>query len=339
MYVEASNPNNPNVGPFTLVSPSFDECVGEVRFHYHLYGSGMGTLQLEETSGEQPSIWRNRTQQLAARDDFTVNVIQMQSRGPRHARHDRHLGGATGCTSLREARRVPPTSRRRHATLQRAKPDAGRPPARRRRAAARRRARAAPESTARFPPPHRPALTLPPAPDAALRRRRSAAVDANAAFSGHHPDNRTRAQPHGQTHRRRLDAGRRPDAASLPRLGRRGLRPRSGHADTAHAGADAGSSPANPRFSATYARRRRRHLRREFVGQRRRAAPSSLHLARDRALRTTLPNTAPTTSIHLLGSRDLHPVREAGTASRRCGTRRHLFVEYHLWRRRSTPRA
>merc|ERR550514_1735712 len=53
----------PNVGPFTLSSPSFAECVGEVRFFYHMYSyyatyydwaSGdnyqPGTLQLEETT-------------------------------------------------------------------------------------------------------------------------------------------------------------------------------------------------------------------------------------------------------------------------------------------------
>ena len=36
----------PNVGPFTLASPAFDECVGEVRFYYHMYGSGIGTLEV-----------------------------------------------------------------------------------------------------------------------------------------------------------------------------------------------------------------------------------------------------------------------------------------------------
>ena len=39
MYVEASG-NYPNVGPFTLLSPTFAECVGEVNFYYHLYAAG-----------------------------------------------------------------------------------------------------------------------------------------------------------------------------------------------------------------------------------------------------------------------------------------------------------
>ena len=50
MYIESSSPNYPSVGPYTLASPIFTECVGEVNFHYHMYGSSMGTLQLEETT-------------------------------------------------------------------------------------------------------------------------------------------------------------------------------------------------------------------------------------------------------------------------------------------------
>ena len=53
MYVEASSPNNPSVGPYTLASPTFDECVGEVKFYYHLYGSGRGTLQREQLWGNE----------------------------------------------------------------------------------------------------------------------------------------------------------------------------------------------------------------------------------------------------------------------------------------------
>ena len=36
--------------PYTLTSPTFSECVGEVRFAYHMYGAGMGTLALEQMS-------------------------------------------------------------------------------------------------------------------------------------------------------------------------------------------------------------------------------------------------------------------------------------------------
>ena len=49
MFVESSTPNNPNVGPYTLTTPQFPVCVGEVNFAYHMYGSTMGTLVLEET--------------------------------------------------------------------------------------------------------------------------------------------------------------------------------------------------------------------------------------------------------------------------------------------------
>ena len=73
MYVEASYENNPDVGPFTLTSPTFAECVGEVNFYYHLNGAGMGTLELEETtdgtswstiwtkSGDQGDSWQSAT--------------------------------------------------------------------------------------------------------------------------------------------------------------------------------------------------------------------------------------------------------------------------------------
>ena len=85
MYVEGGDPNS-NVGPYTLTSPTFAGCVGEVNFCYHLYGSGMGTLQLEETtgrrreldviwtkSGDQGNSWQGATVSIA-----TVNVIQMR---------------------------------------------------------------------------------------------------------------------------------------------------------------------------------------------------------------------------------------------------------------------
>ena len=45
MHVETSGAyGNP---PYTLTSPTFSECVGEVRFAYHMYGSAMGTLKLD----------------------------------------------------------------------------------------------------------------------------------------------------------------------------------------------------------------------------------------------------------------------------------------------------
>ena len=100
MYIDAYGDwpdytqNYPNVGPFTLSSPSFTECVGEVTFFYHMYSyyadqydssswygyaSGYndyyspGTLQLEETtdgvswatiwtkSGNHGDVWQGAT--------------------------------------------------------------------------------------------------------------------------------------------------------------------------------------------------------------------------------------------------------------------------------------
>ena len=49
MYVEASN-NYPDVGPYTITTPVYTSCVGEVTFDYHMYGSSMGTLALEQMS-------------------------------------------------------------------------------------------------------------------------------------------------------------------------------------------------------------------------------------------------------------------------------------------------
>ena len=49
MYIEASSPNYPNVGPFTLTSECFD-LTGSfnptLSFYYNMYGSGMGTLNV-----------------------------------------------------------------------------------------------------------------------------------------------------------------------------------------------------------------------------------------------------------------------------------------------------
>ena len=89
MYVEADG--NYNTGPFTLLSPTFAECVGEVSFYYHMYAAYgdafgyMGTLQLEETtdgvswttiwtkSGNQGNSWQGATVSIA-----TVHVIRVR---------------------------------------------------------------------------------------------------------------------------------------------------------------------------------------------------------------------------------------------------------------------
>ena len=59
MHIEADGNNN--VGPFTLLSPTFAECVGEVSFYYTQgrYGYYMGTLQLEVTTdgANWTTIW------------------------------------------------------------------------------------------------------------------------------------------------------------------------------------------------------------------------------------------------------------------------------------------
>ena len=71
MYVESSDTYG--TGPFTLESPPFAECIGAVTFWYHMYGTGMGTLQLGETtdgntytiiwskSGDQGNSWQRAT--------------------------------------------------------------------------------------------------------------------------------------------------------------------------------------------------------------------------------------------------------------------------------------
>ena len=73
MFVESSYPNNPNTGPFTITTPSYLDCVSEVKFSYHMYGSTMGTLSLEETTdgvtwttswnmtGDQGDSWQSAT--------------------------------------------------------------------------------------------------------------------------------------------------------------------------------------------------------------------------------------------------------------------------------------
>ena len=73
MYVEATG-NFPGVGPYTITTPQYLECVGEVKFSYHMYGSGMGTLELQMSSdggvnwattwtktGDQGNSWQHAT--------------------------------------------------------------------------------------------------------------------------------------------------------------------------------------------------------------------------------------------------------------------------------------
>ena len=85
MHVETSGAyGNP---PYTLTSPTFSECVGEVRFAYHMYGSAMGTLALEQTtngvdwttlwtkSGDQGDSWQH------AIANASSNVAQVRFAG------------------------------------------------------------------------------------------------------------------------------------------------------------------------------------------------------------------------------------------------------------------
>ena len=57
MYVEASTPNYPYKGPFTLESSSFSQEEGDfmVSFWYSMYGLNMGTLQLDLYDGSSAS--------------------------------------------------------------------------------------------------------------------------------------------------------------------------------------------------------------------------------------------------------------------------------------------
>ena len=90
MYVDSYG--NYDTGPYTLSSPTFAECVGEVRFHYHMYNlyaywgvMYMGTLQLEATtdgvswttiwtkSDDQGNSWQGANVSVA-----TPNVIQVR---------------------------------------------------------------------------------------------------------------------------------------------------------------------------------------------------------------------------------------------------------------------
>ncbi|KAJ8600066.1 hypothetical protein CTAYLR_001869 [Chrysophaeum taylorii] len=74
MFVEASTPRFPNIGPFVLESPPFDASISGaayVTFEYHMYGSDMGILGLEFyngsswvpqgflKSGDQGDVWRD----------------------------------------------------------------------------------------------------------------------------------------------------------------------------------------------------------------------------------------------------------------------------------------
>jgi len=54
-YVEASSPNHPYVGPFTLdLSISYNR-ISSVSFYYHMYGNSMGELTLQSSS--DGTIW------------------------------------------------------------------------------------------------------------------------------------------------------------------------------------------------------------------------------------------------------------------------------------------
>ena len=49
MYIEASSPNYPNIGPFTLTSECLDlsnSINPSLSFYYNMYGAAMGTLNV-----------------------------------------------------------------------------------------------------------------------------------------------------------------------------------------------------------------------------------------------------------------------------------------------------
>ena len=76
LYVEASTPNFPSVGPYTLTTPRFGACVGIVTFSYHMYGSGMGTLELEETTDDGltwATVWSKSGDQGDSWQDASVD--------------------------------------------------------------------------------------------------------------------------------------------------------------------------------------------------------------------------------------------------------------------------
>lgn len=57
MYVEASSPNNPRVGPFVLQSDV--NPINEVTFWYNMYGTAMGTLDFD-TSSDNGRTWTTK---------------------------------------------------------------------------------------------------------------------------------------------------------------------------------------------------------------------------------------------------------------------------------------
>ena len=77
-FVESSDPNHPNVGPFTLESPTLSGggSGALVRFYYHMYGGTMGTLQLETFNGTAwTTQWSRTGDQGQAWKMATVEVL------------------------------------------------------------------------------------------------------------------------------------------------------------------------------------------------------------------------------------------------------------------------
>lgn len=91
MYVEASSPNYPSKTSF-LVSPSFNlttGCNANFKFNYHMYGSTMGSLELQistdggenwdtelwSISGDQGDSWKSTTVSLSG---YTGNLVKLR---------------------------------------------------------------------------------------------------------------------------------------------------------------------------------------------------------------------------------------------------------------------
>jgi len=85
MYVEASTPNNPNVGPFDLETSLGSNGIGSVFFWYNMYGQSMGTLALQiysnvsgwgehwSKSGDQGEDW-----QMGAVDIDSMEALKLK---------------------------------------------------------------------------------------------------------------------------------------------------------------------------------------------------------------------------------------------------------------------
>lgn len=91
MYVEASSPNYPSKTSI-LVSPSFNlttGCNANFKFNYHMYGSAMGSLELQVStdggvnwdtelwsiSGDQGDSWKSATVSLSG---YTGNLVKLR---------------------------------------------------------------------------------------------------------------------------------------------------------------------------------------------------------------------------------------------------------------------